>query len=59
VYKRQVQEKFLADLPVLPLLYRLKIVVSRPDFCGFNMDVSASSEFWGIESYAYGVGCQP
>lgn len=56
---RAVQEKFLADLPVLPLLYRLKIVVSRPDFCGFNMDVSARSEFWGIESYAYGVGCQP
>lgn len=56
---RAIQEKFLSDLPVLPLLYRLKIAVSRPDFCGFSMDVSARSEFWAIESYGYGAECLP
>ncbi len=56
---RAVQEKFITDLPVVPLLYRLKISVSRPDFCGFSMDVSARNEFWGIESYDYGPNCAP
>lgn len=56
---RAVQEIFLSDLPVLPLLYRLKISVSRPDFCGFSMDVSARNEFWGIETYDYGANCLP
>ena len=56
---RAIQEKFLSDLPVLPLLYRLKVAVSRPDFCGFSMDVSARSEFWAIESYGYGAECLP
>lgn len=54
-----VQEKFLNDLPVLPLLYRLKIAVSRPDFCGFTMDVSARNEFWAVESYDFGGNCAP
>ncbi|GAP12287.1 ABC-type dipeptide transport system, periplasmic component [Longilinea arvoryzae] len=54
-----VQEKFVTDLPVIPLLYRLKISVSRPDFCGFSLDVSARNEFWGVESYDYGVTCTP
>lgn len=57
--QRAVQEKFITDLPVLPLLYRLKISVSRPDFCGFSLDVSARNEFWGIEEYDYGVNCAP
>ncbi|TLN28617.1 peptide ABC transporter substrate-binding protein, partial [bacterium] len=48
---RAVQELFINDLPVLPLLYRLKISVSRPDFCGFSLDVSARNEFWNIEDY--------
>jgi peptide/nickel transport system substrate-binding protein len=54
-----VQEKFIEDLPVLPLLYRLKISVSRIDFCGFSLDVSARNEFWNIESYDYGNNCTP
>jgi len=57
--QRAVQENFLNDLPVLPLLYRLKISVSRPDFCGFDMDVSARSEFWGVENFGYGEFCAP
>lgn len=57
--QRAVQETFINDLPVLPLLYRLKISVSRPDFCGFSLDVSARNEFWGVEGYDYGENCAP
>lgn len=57
--EQAVQEKFINDLPVIPLFYRLKVSVSRPDFCGFGLDVSARNEFWGIEGYDYGETCTP
>ncbi|MBI9042980.1 MAG: peptide ABC transporter substrate-binding protein [Anaerolineaceae bacterium] len=54
-----VQEKFVQELPAVPLYFRLKIAVSRVDLCGMEMDVSARSTMWNIESFNYGEDCNP
>ncbi len=56
--QRAVQELFAQNLPSLPLFYPIKIAVSRPDLCGFALDVSARSEFWNLEALDYGEGCE-
>lgn len=53
------QREFAARLPALPLFYRLKVAVSRPDLCGLEMDVSARSDVWNLEALDYGAACQP
>ncbi len=43
--------KILAeDVPVLPLFYHLKVMVSRTDLCGLTLDASARSGLANIES---------
>ena len=49
---------FAAELPVLPLYYRLKITLAQPDFCGIEMNASTRSTFWNIEVLDYGEYCQ-
>ncbi|HLE13268.1 MAG TPA: peptide ABC transporter substrate-binding protein [Anaerolineales bacterium] len=51
------QTIFAAELPVVPLYLRLKLVVTRPDLCGFALDPTSLSEMWNIEAYDYGAGC--
>ncbi len=53
-----VQRIFSEELPVIPLFYRMKIALSRPDFCGLDLDVSARSTFWNLESFDYGDTCR-
>jgi len=53
----QVQSIFANDLPAIPLYFRLEIAVARPDICGFEMNVSARSDLWNIESLDYGDNC--
>lgn len=49
---------FLAnDLPVLPLFYRIKAMISRPDLCGLVLDVSARSGLMALESVYTGDSC--
>ena len=55
--QKDVQTLFAQELPVLPLYYRLKVAVGRPDLCGVQMDVSARSFFWGLEEINYGQDC--
>jgi len=57
---RQVQQFFAAELPVIPLYAHLKMAISRPDFCGLEMDVTARSIFWNLEALDYGpqAGCK-
>jgi peptide/nickel transport system substrate-binding protein len=45
------------DLPVLPLFYHLKIMVSRPDLCGLTFDVSSRSGLRTIETVKNGADC--
>jgi peptide/nickel transport system substrate-binding protein len=56
--QQDAEQAFTADLPVLPLYFRLKIVATRPDFCGLEMDVTARSALWGLEAYDYGPACK-
>jgi peptide/nickel transport system substrate-binding protein len=46
---RQAQEIYTAELPSLPLFWRLKIAVTRPVVSGLVLDPSAASEFWNLE----------
>ena len=55
---KNVQELFAQELPVIPLFYRIRMAISRPDLCGFEMDVSTRSVLWNLESYDYGESCQ-
>jgi peptide/nickel transport system substrate-binding protein len=55
---RRAQEIFAEDLPVIPLFLRLKVTISRADFCGYEPDPTASSDTWNIEAYDYGEGCK-
>ena len=53
----EAQRLFARDLPAIPLYFQLKIAVSRADLCGLDMDVSARSALWNLESFDYGEGC--
>lgn len=50
-----VQVLYVEALPSLPLYFRIKMDISRPDLCNFGMDVSARSEFWNLEELDYGI----
>lgn len=54
----EAQRIFAEQLPVAPLFSRLKTAATRPDFCNFNMDPTAYSEFWNIEHFDYGPTCE-
>lgn len=50
--------KLLADeLPVLPLFYHVKVIVSRPDLCGLTLDVSSRSGLRTIEDLDTSESC--
>jgi peptide/nickel transport system substrate-binding protein len=51
------QTLFAQELPAVPLYFNLKIVAARPDFCGFEMDVTSRSALWNIEDFDYGESC--
>jgi peptide/nickel transport system substrate-binding protein len=54
---RQAQLIFSQDLPVIPLFLTLKYSAARPDMCGYSLDPTSSSDFWNIETFNYGDGC--
>jgi peptide/nickel transport system substrate-binding protein len=45
----QTQNILAADLPAIPLYYRLRIAATRPDICNFDLDATANP-LWNIES---------
>ena len=53
----EAQLIFAEQLPVVPLFLRTKLAATRPDMCGFIMDPTNPSEFWNIEEFDYGEGC--
>ncbi len=55
---QDVQRLFVNQAPSVPLYFRLKMAVSRPDFCGMEMDVTARSALWNIEEFDYGDACR-
>jgi peptide/nickel transport system substrate-binding protein len=54
---QEAQALFAADIPAIPLYLRLKVAATRPDFCGFSLDPSASSALADIETFDYGDSC--
>jgi peptide/nickel transport system substrate-binding protein len=56
---QEAQAIFATDLPAIPLYQRLKVAVTRPDFCGFTLDPSSSSALETIETFDYGEACKP
>lgn len=53
----QAQAIFAANLPSIPLYFRLKVAAARPDFCHFDLDPSANP-LWNIEAFDEGSSCQ-
>ena len=53
---RQTQNILAADLPAIPLFYRLRISATRPDICNYDLDATANS-LWNIESINKGDAC--
>jgi peptide/nickel transport system substrate-binding protein len=58
-FHQEAQAIFAADIPSIPLYLRLKVAATRPDFCGFTLDPSASSSLADIETFDYGEACAP
>ncbi|MBI9048719.1 MAG: hypothetical protein JEZ00_04850 [Anaerolineaceae bacterium] len=52
-----VQQSYVDSMPIIPLYYRLKTVVSRTDFCGLTLNASTRSALFQIESLDYGEHC--
>lgn len=53
---RQTQVLFSAELPAIPLYYRLRVAAARPDLCHFDLDPTANP-FWNIEAIDAGEAC--
>jgi peptide/nickel transport system substrate-binding protein len=58
-FHQEAQAIFASDIPSIPLYVRLKVAATRPDFCGFNLDPSASSALADLETFDYGQACEP
>lgn len=56
--QRAVQQTFLQELPALPLYFRLQIALASPQLCGVQMDGSARSPLWNIETWDKDKGCR-
>ncbi|MFN8411182.1 MAG: ABC transporter substrate-binding protein [Anaerolineales bacterium] len=54
---RQTEIKFSTDLPAIPLYYRLRVAVARPDVCNFDLDPTANP-LWNIEAIDKGEACK-
>lgn len=46
---REVQAILAEELPFIPLYYNLKLLVTRPNLCGVEVDASARSDLWNLE----------
>ncbi len=45
----EAQAIFTRDLPSLPLFFRFKVGVARPEVSGYHLDATARSDVWNIE----------
>lgn len=54
---QQTQQILANDLPVLPLFYHIKAMVSRVDLCGLTLDTSSRSALSQIENLELSTTC--
>ena len=53
----EAQRIFAEQLPVVPLFLTPKLAATRPDMCGLIIDPTNNVDFWNIEEFDYGEGC--
>lgn len=53
-----VQRLFAQELPAVPLYFHFKIAAARPDLCGLELDTTARSALWNLETLDYGETCK-
>lgn len=53
------QTLFAQELPAIPLYNRIETAAARFDFCNFNLDPTAVSDLYAIETFDYGAACLP
>jgi peptide/nickel transport system substrate-binding protein len=54
----QAQSIFAEELPALPLYFRQKVMVMRPDMCGVEVDPAGNRVLESLESFDFGDNCQ-
>ncbi len=54
---QRMQEILMEELPVIPLFFHVKTMVTRPDLCGLQLDVTARSPLKNIESFFLADAC--
>jgi peptide/nickel transport system substrate-binding protein len=59
ILQNKMQSIINLEVPILPLFAYLQADVARPDFCPYELDISARSDLWNIESMDYGPDCAP
>ncbi len=53
-----LQSIFANDLPSIPLYARLKVAVSRPDMCNFELTPNILQDLWNVEELDYDPACR-
>ena len=53
----RMQQILMEELPALPLFFHVKAMVSRPDLCGLELDVTSRSALKDIEALTIGQTC--
>lgn len=54
---RLTENIFATDIPAIPLYYRLRVAVARPEICHFDLDPTANP-FWNLEAIDLGEACK-
>ena len=54
---QRMQQIVMEELPVLPLFFHVNVMVSRPDLCGLELDVTARSPLKDIETFTLADAC--
>ncbi len=55
---QQAQTIFAEDLPALPLYWRYRAAVTRPDLCGLSLSGAPQSMLWNLEGFQVGEACR-
>jgi peptide/nickel transport system substrate-binding protein len=55
---KEAQRIFAENLPAVPLFSFIRITATRPDMCGLIVDTTSQTDFWNIEEFDYGEGCE-
>lgn len=53
----QLQSIFANDLPSIPLYARIKVAVSRPDLCNFELTPNVLFDLWNLEEFDTDPAC--